>query len=323
MEPAPFFDEIADALPGAAAHWVTAADGIRVRVASLGTGANGTVLLLPGRTEFVEKYGPAGRSFAARGYGTLAVDWRGQGLTDRALPNRLIGHVEDFAEYQRDLGALRAAAEALGAPRPWHLLGHSMGGAIGLRAALSGLPVVSAVFTGPMWGIRILAPLRPLAWSLGPMLRPVGFGGQVVPTMSARNYLLSTPFEGNLLTSDPETFAWMQAQLRARPELGLGGPSIAWVAEALREAHVLRRSAPPLLPGLCICGEFERIVDIDAMRGRMADWPDGAFVLEKGAQHEVLMERPEIREPVFDRICAHFRSAEGRAETGAATPCPA
>ena len=46
-------------------------------------------------------------------------------------------------------------ADWLALPRPWRLLAHSMGGTIGLRALTRGVPVAAAVFSAPMWGIRV------------------------------------------------------------------------------------------------------------------------------------------------------------------------
>jgi len=48
-----------------------------------GQHVKGTVLLFPGRTEYIEKYGPAAADFLARGFATVVIDWRGQGLADR------------------------------------------------------------------------------------------------------------------------------------------------------------------------------------------------------------------------------------------------
>ena len=311
MEPAPFHHDVADAAESARALWVSAPDGARVRIGLLGEGGRGTVLLFPGRTEFVEKYGPAGRAFAARGYATLAVDWRGQGMTDRPLPDRATGHVDRFVAYQSDVAAALQAAEALALPRPWHLIGHSMGGAIGLRAVYSGLPVASAVFSGPMWGIALSPLLRPTAWVVTTLSRPVGLGGRIVPGSDSTCYVLEAPFEDNVLTTDPDMFAWMKAQLRAYPDLALGGPSMTWVNEALRETRALARRRAPDLPCLCVTGENERIVDVPAIRRRMEGWPKGRMVMEPGAEHEVMMERAEVRERFFDAACALFDANRG------------
>lgn len=306
MEPAPFFTDIADAWEGTKSLWAHAPDGAKLRLAHLGEGERGTVLLFPGRTEFVEKYGPAGRELSARGYATLSIDWRGQGLSDRALDDPNTGHVDRFEEYQSDVGALLQAADALALPRPYHLVAHSMGGAIGLRALYSGLPVASAAFSGPMWGIAMSAITRPAAWAVTTISRPIGLGDRIVPGSDSSNYVLEAEFEDNLLTTDPEVFDWMKAQLRAHPEMALGGPSMAWVNEALHELRDLAKRPAPDVPGICVAGSNERIVELAAMRARMSGWDGSRFVLEQGAEHEIMMERPEVRTRFFDTATALF-----------------
>ena len=85
---APFFAEAADAPDGAVLRWLICTDGVRIRAALWRGGTMGTVLLVPGRTEYIEKYGPAAGEMAARGYSMVTVDWRGQGLADRPLADR-------------------------------------------------------------------------------------------------------------------------------------------------------------------------------------------------------------------------------------------
>ena len=96
-------------------------------------------MILPGRTECIEKYGRAARDLVARGYSVISIDWRGQGLADRPLADHHAGHVGDFSEYQQDLDAMLAEAERAGLPKPYFMLAHSMGGAIGLRGLVRGL----------------------------------------------------------------------------------------------------------------------------------------------------------------------------------------
>jgi len=315
FEAAPFHADVADAPEAARALWVRAADGPRLRIALLGpagaaTGApRGSVLILPGRTEVVEKYGPTARALAARGYAALAPDWRGQGLSDRLLQDRRIGHVARFDDYQHDVAALVRVADTLALPRPWHLLAHSMGGAIGLRACLRGLTVASAVFSAPMWGLALPPGRRVAVGALTALAGPLGLSARPVP--SADGGILAVPFAENRLTSDAERYAWMQAQVRAHPDLGLGPPSLGWLRGALRTCRALARAPAPRLPALCLLGARERIVDTDAIRRRMATWPGGRLVIEPGAEHEPLMETHAIRARALAAACDHFDSHPG------------
>lgn len=312
--PAPFDGDLAEGPADARAFWVTASDGLRVRVAHYPSeGARGTVLLFPGRTEYVEKYGRTAQALAAAGYHMLCIDWRGQGLADRMLEERRTGHVGLFEDYQRDVAAMLGLAEELGLPGPRHLIGHSMGGCIGLRAVMDGLEVASCVFTGPMWGIRIANPVRPAAWAISRMSKSIGLGALLVPGTGVDSYVASAEFGDNLLTTDPEMWDYMRRQVLAIPELQLGGPSLHWLHEALAETRRLARRPSPDLPCICFCGSNERIVDLDRIRNRMARWPGGKLQMVEGGEHEVLMEAAPRRERVHAEMIALFDSSTEKA----------
>ena len=107
LTPAPFFEDVAGGPPGGAAWWLTTSDEKRIRVGLWPTNAEeprGTVLLFPGRTEYIEKYGRTAQELAERGFATLAIDWRGQGLSDRMLDDPRIGHVDQPTQRLLGLG---------------------------------------------------------------------------------------------------------------------------------------------------------------------------------------------------------------------------
>lgn len=319
LQAAPFFTDIRPGPESGAAWWTHAADGVRIRIAAWPLeNARGTLLLFPGRTEYVEKYGDMAREMAARGYAMLAIDWRGQGLADRLVPDTRVGHVEQFSDYQLDTDAALAVAEALDLPKPWHMLGHSMGGGIGLNAVMNGLPVTSCSFTGPMWGISIAPVVRQIGWTLAIVAPKVGFGHKLPPSTRYENYVARQPFEDNVLTRDAEMYDMMRDQIAAHPELAIGGPTLTWLREALKVTRMMAARPSPDLPCLTILGGAERIVDTDRIHARMAIWPKGELLVVPGAEHEVLMELPEIRNDLFDRLAAHFDAAAGGA---AASDC--
>ncbi len=311
-EAAPFHAEVADGPAGGHAVWATARDGVRLRVGLWPAGAaRGTVLIFPGRTEYVEKYGRAAGDLTRRGYAVAAIDWRGQGLADRLLPRTpLRGHVDRFSDYYLDARAMVDVVRAAGLPGPLHLLAHSLGGGIGLGALHNGLEVSSAVFSSPMWGIDMHRAMRPVAWTLSHLGRWAGQGHRLVPgTDPDSSYVMSAGFEGNNLTSDPEMWDYMQRQGRAHPELTLGGPSLTWLAEALSHCRRLRRGPAPAVPALTWLGTDEQVVNSGAIVSRMADWPGGRLELIEGARHEPMMETPPIRARLFDGSVAHFDAA--------------
>ena len=311
MAPAPFYDDVAEAPEGATCAWLACRDGLRIRAAHWRGGKKGTVLLFPGRTEYIEKYGPAAGEFAARGYAMATVDWRGQGIADRMLEDRAPGHVEHFSDYQLDVAAFMDFVEAEDLPRPYFLVGHSMGGCIGLRAIHDGLPVNAVTFSAPMWGIVMHAALRPVAWGLSWLAMVTGQGYRMVPSTSPLTYVLEAEFEGNLLTRDPEMYEFMRRQLTVHPDLAIGGPTMRWLYESLKETRALHRMPSPDLPCLTVLGAEERIVHSQAIHDRMARWPGSEFDLVGNAEHELMMEGPETRAKFYDRAAALFDANRG------------
>lgn len=303
---APFFADLADGPAGGRAVWLTASDGVRIRAGLWGGGTKGTVFLFPGRTEYIEKYGRAAADLLARGYSTLAVDWRGQGLADRAYADRLVGHVGHFSEFQRDVDALLAFADSEGLPRPYYLLCHSMGGCIGLRSLVRGLPFRAATFSAPMWGISMAAWMRPLATLLGRLARPLRQSHRYAPSTGGQTYVLSVPFQGNVLTTDPDMWDYMRRQVAEVPDLALGGPSLGWLNAALQECGALSALPAPPVPVVTALGTAEKVVDVAPIHLRMSGWQGGRLDLYPGAEHEVPMESPAHRTRFYDEAARLF-----------------
>ena len=262
---APYHADIAGN-PDGICHWLVTADGVRIRVGHWPVAnAVGTVLLFPGRTEYIEKYGRTATDFGKRGFACAAIDWRGQGIADRLLENRAVGHVEEFEDYQLDVKAMLDHVKALGLPEPYHLLGHSMGGCIGLRALYDELPVESAAFSAPMWGIRMSPALRPIAWGLSSMSKQLGFSGVFAPGQQAETYVLRATADDNTLTSDATSFDLLQRLHHFRTPfdgrgdcvydtLGMGRISGSSNTRRAKILHQNRQGVGGNAGCLCACG---------------------------------------------------------------------
>ena len=136
----------------------------------------GTVLLMQGRAEFIEKYFEVVEELRGRGFHVATLDWRGQGGSQRLTKDARRGHVRRFSDFGLDVQAFVAWAQAEDLPQPWFCLAHSMGGAIALTA-LHGkrLPVERLVTTAPMIGIATVPRPNSALW-LARSLRALGRG---------------------------------------------------------------------------------------------------------------------------------------------------
>ena len=88
--------------PGANIVGLRAADGVQLRAAYWRPeGApRGTVALLQGRAEFIEKYYEVIGEILARGFAVATFVWRGQGMSQRLLGDRAKGHVRRAVDYR-------------------------------------------------------------------------------------------------------------------------------------------------------------------------------------------------------------------------------
>jgi len=284
---------------GAIMSAVRARDGADLRVARWVTeGSRGTVALLTGRAEFIEKYFEVIGELLARGFDVVAMDWRGQGLSVRELANPRKGHIDDFAIYERDLDSLTQQILVPFCPRPWFGLGHSMGAAILIAQSQSGQsPFDRLVLTAPMIDLCRL-PFRRWAPLLAEGLDIIGLGGAFVPGGRASS-ILSGPFAGNPLTSDPRRFARTAAIAKAAPQLTVGDPTIGWANAAFRlmrqftDADYPRRTPTPTL---IFAAGGDRVVSTPAIERFASRLKVGRFLTIPAAEHEILMERDPIRE---------------------------
>ena len=309
-DPAPFRDDLASAPCGGTVVWRFADDGVRLRLAEWAPdAARGTVLLFPGRTEYIEKYGRVIRDLTDAGWAVATIDWRGQGLSERLDDNAHLGHVIDFVDYQRDVSVLVDWVRQRGLPSPLVLLAHSMGGCIGLRALVDGLDASRAVFSAPMWGIQMPVFARPLTYVIPPVARFLNRENQFAPGSKPVNYITETGFQENMLTTDRETFAWLGEHAAAAPEFALGGPSVQWVGSATRELDRLYAAPRPKTPTLTFVGTDEKIVSIDAIHRFSRDWPSTEVRVVEGARHEMMMEAASIRQRFMSETLEAFAKA--------------
>lgn len=272
-------------------------DGVNLRFARWAPppGRKGTVVVLQGRAEFIEKYFETVRDLRARGFAVATLDWRGQGLSDRVLSDRLKGHVRNFGEYGADLDAFMEQIVLPDCPPPLFALAHSMGGAILIEACAQGRRWFDrVVLSAPMIGLpktRLLAMAGPMLT----LLRLIGRGSAYVPggaSPEARDFL------GNVLTSDPVRFARNRAVLEAEPELALGGPTVAWTHSALRLMNRFRSPAyaPHIRqPILMVAAGQDEVVSTPAIEEFGTQLLAGAHVIVPGARHEILQEQDLYR----------------------------
>jgi len=260
----------------------------------------GTVCVFPGRGEYIEKYFEVVADLRRRGFFVAVMDWRGQGGSWRALPNRNKGYVRSFREYDDDLLRFMKDIVLPDCPPPFVALAHSMGGNILLRnARLEGSWFERMVLVAPMLALndeQFPVP-RWLARPAAELATLLGLGKLTIPGGSPKP-METQPYEGNRLTSDRERFARNKAVVETAPELGLGSPTLAWMRAAFASMSLLWRpdfASSVRIPVLMLAAGDDRIVSATAIEEYASRLKIGAHVLIPGARHEIVQERDELR----------------------------
>ena len=285
---------------GAQVYDVLTGDGVHVRAISVvpEKAKFGTIVLMGGRAEFIERYFETIGDFTKRGFAVVSFDWRGQGGSQRLLASRLRGHVESFTQYDLDLDAVMMQVVAKNCPKPYFGMAHSTGGQILLRAVRDKSwfkrAVISAPLLGfhfgrwPEWLVRFLnfaANASRLNWVYLP-------GYQEGPMRRA-------DFKGNILTSDKARWDRDVATLAAHPELAIAGPTFGWLRAAMQSLDQLYRwpkNQGPTCPTMIVMAGQDRVVNNLGIRHFVDRVPGISLLAIPSSRHEILNENNAIRE---------------------------
>ena len=289
---------------GAEVIWFEGSEGRNLRACMIPardkSNARGTVIVCPGRSEFIEKYFRTAQQLIDRGFAVLILDWPGQGLSDRLLPDRGKGHIDRFETFMAALSKGLAKLEDR-LPRPHVALSHSMGGAIALAAITEDLVKVdAAAFCAPMWGIkRPVFGFRYLVWAMRVMGRSTDYAQAPGPPET---------FDTNIVTNDEEHWQMNRDLTNAKPDLLLGPVTWGWLGASLQifavfaKAKKIRRLG---LPIMIATAEEERLVENESHERIAKLLPDCEHITVAGARHEILMEKDDKRDQfwaAFDRL---------------------
>lgn len=294
---------------GAIAGMVKTPDGMELRFARWKTSvkpARGTVLLLHGRSEFIERTYETVNDLRKMGLEVLTFDWRGQGGSTRILENPKRGYIDDFNEYTIDLETIMQEVALPDCKAPYFILAHSTGSLISLLSApkLSN-QIERMVLAAPFLGLGKQPISAPLVKILAGTLCMFGLGE--VYMAGSSNPGISQKFEGNIHTSDPKRFERNKRLLKDFDELSIGGPTAAWVYAACRsmeEVSDVDFCKEISIPSLLISSGNDQVVSNKAIEMVAKRLRSGKCLTINGARHELLQERDIFRE----QLLAAFKS---------------
>ena len=286
----------------------TGFNGCRLRYIVSKKQSSSAVVVLGGRTEFIEKYGEFLYDLEDLDCSFYSYDHRGQGLSDRFLEDGRKGYVADFQEYVEDL---KIFLEEIVAPHKHDktvIISHSMGGTIAVRfeqqypGILDGL-----ILSSPMFSIETAPVPRLIAAFVISCLVRLGFGTRYI--FGRKHYEASEMYEGNKVTSSRERFLLNREFVETTPDLVLGGPTNSWVWEAFKAtAETLAGAGQGTIPILLLQSGADQVVAAAAQQQFCEKRTNCQMHTVPGALHELLMEEDCYRDKALSLIRSFIKN---------------
>ena len=284
--------------------FVETPDGFSIRYAMFRTEvhpARGTIFLLQGRNESIEKYFETIADLGRAGFDVATFDWRGQGGSQRFFPHTDIGYVESFEQYAADLETVFEEVVLPDCRPPYHILAHSTGALVALYVAPQMVNRIRRmILIAPFLGLPHSAFHNGLTRMVTRVLSFLGLGNVYISGGTAEQ--MRRPFETNKVTSDAHRYARNISIAIRFPELALGGPSAAWTAAVYDAIDVVSdpdHMAQTTIPTLVFIAGKEKVVSNQAVVTLCARLRSASLLTIDSARHELLQEADIYREQLF------------------------
>ncbi len=268
----------------------------------------GTMIVAPGRREFVEKkYAEMGKEFLQRGYRLIVFEWRGHGLSSRFFDGskRQRDHILDFNLYLDDLDSFYKNVVLKNQTGNVFVMGHSIGGHLMLRwlAERQKIGIDGAMFTAPMLALGPRA-AHSVSNSIVSLMLHMGKSESYVPGQHDYDEH-DRQFKGNPLTQDPQRYGIIERYFEAHPEMKIGGVTWGWLSAALKSMRLAREDVymhQVKIPVLAMTGSHDTVTPALELARYLSNLPDIRNVILPGGLHDVMNEIEIIRDEAWRHI---------------------
>jgi lysophospholipase len=266
----------------------------------------GTLICLPGLSEFGEKYIETAKFFNTHGFDFFVIDWAYQGRSVR-YKNR--PHKRHSDGYDTDISDLHYFIQKIiKTDDNLYMLAHSMGGNIGLRYIIQHPESIkSACISTPMLGIKNIRYFSPFLKLFLSFFKKIE--GRYVPGGKDWHENARSCDGEDIFSSDIVRDTIHNKWCLSNPPLQVGNPTMKWLYESmlsidiLKSKKVLQQIQTPIT---LITAEKEALVDNAAIRRADHIMPHAKLVFLSNAKHEILMETDDIRDVMLKEALEIF-----------------
>jgi lysophospholipase len=287
-------------------HYFRNADGAQIRYGHARIeDPKAVIAILPGIIECAENYFETVRELLDYQCSVWVMDWRGQGGSQRYLPERekaySLGIEHDVSDINAFINLVVEKSEGV----PLILIGHSFAGAPALIYLQSDPGLVSsAVLVAPAFSVSGPVP----AWITQVVAEfhcAIGLGKTYAPGQGNWQKTRIKELDLNVFSHDPVRLGVSGAWLDENPHLRTGGATWTFVKE-FQNACI--KAVNPLLlksikiPVLIICPGDDQIAEPKLQKRVTDELANGRFIFLPKARHALFMESDEFRDPLLTGI---------------------
>lgn len=272
--------------------------------------ANNCLVILPGRTEPIEKYAEVIYDLLQSPVGAnlnfYLMDHRGQGSSERMVAPLDLGYIDHFDNYVADVETFLTNQKLESNCDQKFLLAHSLGAGIATAYILKYPKTFDRVaLSSPM--LKIMT--KPYAYSVARAIVSAstlaGRGAKFA--IGQKGFNPDSTFEDNTFTSSPERFTMAMSMFDTYPKARLGGVANRWILEVMKGTHSVRSRYHEITVPLRV---FHAGIEAYSEPSEMIKLCDEAssckrFFLES-SKHEVLMDRDLNRKIVLNELSSFF-----------------
>lgn len=272
--------------------------------------ANNCLVILPGRTEPLEKYAEVVYDLLATNAGKnlnfYLIDHRGQGSSGRMASPADMGHVDQFSNYVTDLETFIANQKLDQNCDQKFLLAHSLGAGIAVSYILKNPNTFDRVaLTSPM--LKIMT--KPYSYKVARAIvqTSTGIGRGAKFALGQKGYNPNLKFEENTFTTSLVRFKMAMGMYDTYPLTKLGGVSSRWILEVMKATDKMRSryheiNAPMRVfnAGIEVYSEPSEMVKI------CSEAANCKRIFLESSKHEVLMDRDINRDKVINELSSFF-----------------
>lgn len=290
--------------------YFSSSNGYRVRYGQVRPDgpSRGTIVVTTGYGRHIEYYYEMINNWRDRGYTVCAMDWAGQGGSDRedpAHPHR--PPTMDFGQQARILHEFTQRVVRPDRDVPAFLVSHSQGGNIALcymhdYEDRADFPYDGAILAAPLVDINTSMIPRGIFNRLVRVANRVGLDELPLPS-SGKLYddFISAVFYGKE-EADPERDAAHEEHKRATECYHLGYPTAGWFAAAIASIKIVREAAfleKIKTSTLIMTPERDSLVSVRALEDAALHMPHASLVKIRNAKHGMWYDTDKVQNQIW------------------------